>query len=151
MWDGFQPPHKSKLYKSGDIVLKNIIITFAGIAFIGSIVWAYAVRDYEPFIAIFASGATFAGCFIPQRIKKQIYHRDNASIFYGKIAEKYDERNTKFLKDSHLLTVKNLKEGIDGLEQVSILDLGGGTGINVAAHFLIELMLPGIMLILLQR
>lgn len=114
---------------------KPIIKTLSGLACIGSVAWAFSEPGFESIIAVLASGGAFISCFVFQKVKKHLYDRDNAFRFYGKICEKYDERNTKFLKNSHIITVQNLKEAVLGLEEASILDLGGGTGINVAAHF----------------
>ncbi|GHY31363.1 Ubiquinone/menaquinone biosynthesis C-methyltransferase UbiE [Vibrio cholerae] len=123
------------LYKLGNSVKKLAIKYISGITFLGSVAWAYFELGFEPVLVSMASASAFIGCFVTEKVKKYTYDRTLASQFYGRIAEKYDERNTQFLKESHLITVRNLKEGIKDKDNVSILDLGGGTGINVAAHF----------------
>ena len=115
--------------------MKNIIKALSALAFFISIIWAIAEFSYEPLIVSIGSAITFFTVITPEKKNRKIYQRDQASCFYGKIANDYDKRNTQFLKESHINTVKHLKRAIDGLEHASILDLGGGTGINVAAHF----------------
>lgn len=119
------------MVSNGKIFTKFI----SGITLLGSILWTYFNFDFEPVLVSLVSLSTFISCFIKTQVKKYTYDKDLAYQFYGKIVDKYDERNTQFLKESHLVTVKNLKEGIRDKDNVSILDLGGGTGINVAAHF----------------
>ncbi|MDP2502646.1 hypothetical protein BCT47_25245 [Vibrio splendidus] len=115
--------------------MKKIAIKgISGATFLGSCTWAYYEFGFEPVLVALASASALIGCFVTDQ-KKHKYNKEFASQFYGKIAEKYDERNTQFLKDSHIITVRNLKEAIKDKESASILDLGGGTGINVAAHF----------------
>ncbi|WP_180772467.1 class I SAM-dependent methyltransferase [Vibrio parahaemolyticus] len=116
-------------------MIRNIIKACSAFALIVSIAWLIADFGYEPLFGAFGSTAALAACFVSEKIKKYRYQRENAQHFYGKIAEHYDERNTKFLKESHLSTVKHLKEAVQHTDEAVILDLGGGTGINVAAHF----------------
>lgn len=116
--------------------MKLIIIkSLSALVFIISVAWTVIDFNYEPLIVSIGSAITFIGLFTQAKQKRKIYAREQAHLFYGKIANDYDERNTQFLKESHINTVKHLKSAIDGLETAAVLDLGGGTGINVAAHF----------------
>ncbi|HAS6377875.1 TPA: class I SAM-dependent methyltransferase [Vibrio vulnificus] len=115
--------------------MKIIIKLLSALAFLISVAWAVAEFTYEPLIVSLGSAVAFIGVFSREKQKSKVYAREQASLFYGKIANDYDERNTQFLKESHINTVKHLKKAIDELDSASVLDLGGGTGINVAAHF----------------
>ena len=115
--------------------MKVIIQSLSALAFFISVAWAWAEFTYEPLIVTIGSAIAFIGVVFRGKTKTTTYGREDASLFYGEIAKDYDARNTQFLKESHINTVKHLKKAIDQLDSASVLDLGGGTGINVAAHF----------------
>ncbi|WP_108945165.1 class I SAM-dependent methyltransferase [Shewanella halifaxensis] len=114
---------------------KLVLQILAVITLIASIAWVVSDFSYEPVIVALVSASGFLILAWREQQSKHVYELDKAPDFYGKIAKMYDERNTKFLKDSHIITVKHIKEAIVDQKSADILDLGGGTGINVAAHF----------------
>ncbi|CAH8239717.1 hypothetical protein VAEU17_6430001 [Vibrio aestuarianus] len=63
------------------------------------------------------------------------YTLDRCSEFYNKISPTYDERNTKYLIDSHLIVTEKISELLSSRGELGVLDLGGGTGRTIATHF----------------
>lgn len=70
-----------------------------------------------------------------QQLNVTTFKPSEAKRFYNSIANSYDVRNSDYLKRSHLETVAQLKSSFPTDANYKILDLGGGTGINIAAHF----------------
>lgn len=63
------------------------------------------------------------------------YEAKDASEFYGRIAHKYDERNTNYLLQTHRSVTDALRPVVDRIPNAKILDLGGGTGRQITDHF----------------
>ena len=59
----------------------------------------------------------------------------DAQKFYRLIAENYDERNSANLLATHMETIERIEKVRAGKGAVRVLDLGGGTGQNIATHF----------------
>jgi SAM-dependent methyltransferase len=59
----------------------------------------------------------------------------DANIFYQAIAPNYDERNSANLLATHMDTIERIEQARTGKLAPRILDLGGGTGQNIATHF----------------
>src|ERR1700735_5246451 len=59
----------------------------------------------------------------------------DASKFYQMIASKYDERNSANLIATHMDTIERIEQARVNNPGIRILDLGGGTGQNIATHF----------------
>lgn len=58
-----------------------------------------------------------------------------AKQFYSLIAPYYDERNSANLLATHMETIERIEKARAGKETARVLDLGGGTGQNIATHF----------------
>jgi SAM-dependent methyltransferase len=58
-----------------------------------------------------------------------------AKKFYQLIAANYDERNSANLLATHMETIERIEKACAGKEAARVLDLGGGTGQNIATHF----------------
>jgi SAM-dependent methyltransferase len=67
--------------------------------------------------------------------RDNMYTVAEAAEFYNKIASQYDTRNSGPLLGTHLLTKKWIYRSIIDKEKASILDLGGGTGREIATYF----------------
>lgn len=64
-----------------------------------------------------------------------IYKVENSIKFYDTIADKYDERNTKYLLNTHRKVIEGISDEIAKNKKINILDIGAGTGRLIAAHF----------------
>ncbi|MEV4291245.1 class I SAM-dependent methyltransferase [Nonomuraea bangladeshensis] len=71
----------------------------------------------------------------PASVQPNIYEVDNAMAFYGAIAPNYDQRNSVNLLATHLEVISRIEEFGVAKPGLRVLDLGGGTGQNVATHF----------------
>jgi SAM-dependent methyltransferase len=58
-----------------------------------------------------------------------------AGKFYQLIAANYDARNSANLLATHMETIERIEKIRAGRPTVRVLDLGGGTGQNIATHF----------------
>lgn len=58
-----------------------------------------------------------------------------ADEFYGLVAPSYDIRNTGPLLRTQHVTLNRIKRARDGRRTLDVLDLGGGTGREIATHF----------------
>ncbi|MDP1727025.1 MAG: class I SAM-dependent methyltransferase [Bacteroidota bacterium] len=67
-----------------------------------------------------------------------IFSVNDSVNFYNKIATKYDERNTKYLLETHRRIIKAINNEHFNGKQLKILDLGGGTGRLIAIQFFDE-------------
>jgi SAM-dependent methyltransferase len=63
------------------------------------------------------------------------FEAGQARQFYGLIAANYDERNSANLLATHMETIERIEKSIYGKANARVLDLGGGTGQNIATHF----------------
>lgn len=117
---------------------KNILITITLASIITSIILVFIKKNIESFLPLLANIYTIIGFVDIQKTK--IYDHNNTDKFYDKISKNYDSRNTQYLKHSHFLTVDYLKEYLknEQSENIHILDLGGGTGLNIASPFFAE-------------
>lgn len=60
--------------------------------------------------------------------------RDSAT-FYNQIADRYDARQSDELLDAHYSAIAILERYLSGRTLPRVLDLGGGTGSEIATHF----------------
>jgi SAM-dependent methyltransferase len=67
-----------------------------------------------------------------------IYDVENSSAFYDEIAPFYDARNSAELLEAQYAVIRELRLLVKGREEARILDLGGGTGLEIAAYFALE-------------
>ncbi|HEX6472322.1 MAG TPA: methyltransferase [Streptosporangiaceae bacterium] len=65
----------------------------------------------------------------------RIYHPDQAARFYDEIAVNYDQRNSPNLLATHMEVISQVDQARQAKPDLNVLDLGGGTGQNVATHF----------------
>jgi ubiquinone/menaquinone biosynthesis C-methylase UbiE len=61
-----------------------------------------------------------------------------ARVFYEEIAPNYDERNSGNLLATHMETITRINQVRANKPALRVLDLGGGTGKNIATHFFEE-------------
>ena len=59
----------------------------------------------------------------------------DADEFYGLVAPGYDSRNTGPLLRTQLVTLGRIRRARAGRRNLDVLDLGGGTGREIATHF----------------
>jgi ubiquinone/menaquinone biosynthesis C-methylase UbiE len=65
----------------------------------------------------------------------RVFEVSEAKSFYKAIAPNYDERNSANLIATHLETIIRINEAREVKPALRVLDLGGGTGQNIATHF----------------
>lgn len=66
---------------------------------------------------------------------KKVYTVDEAVDFYQIIANKYDERNTNVVWDTHRQVILAINEKLNKRKEISVLDIGSGTGRLIATHY----------------
>jgi ubiquinone/menaquinone biosynthesis C-methylase UbiE len=72
----------------------------------------------------------------PTRRKvSKVFNVSQARQFYTAIAENYDERNSANLLATQLEVIACLEDARKTSPSLRVLDLGGGTGQNIATHF----------------
>src|SRR5262249_61157112 len=71
----------------------------------------------------------------------QLYQAWEAERFYSRIAPGYDARNTGPLLRTQLTTREYIQQARLGRPSLNVLDLGGGTGREIATHFVDD---PGV-------
>jgi ubiquinone/menaquinone biosynthesis C-methylase UbiE len=64
-----------------------------------------------------------------------VFETPEAKQFYHAIARNYDERNSANLLATQFETITRLQIARDAKPSLRVLDLGGGTGQNIATHF----------------
>ena len=64
-----------------------------------------------------------------------VYTSNEAAQFYGKIAAQYDVRNIGPLLSTQMLTKSQIRRAWGTKPALDVLDLGGGTGREIATHF----------------
>jgi SAM-dependent methyltransferase len=65
----------------------------------------------------------------------RVFEVSEAKSFYHAIAPNYDERNSANLIATHIETIIRINEAREVKRGLRVLDLGGGTGQNIATHF----------------
>jgi ubiquinone/menaquinone biosynthesis C-methylase UbiE len=65
----------------------------------------------------------------------KVFEVSHARQFYNAIASNYDERNSTNLIATQLETIKRLQSAREAKPALRVLDLGGGTGQNIATYF----------------
>jgi ubiquinone/menaquinone biosynthesis C-methylase UbiE len=65
----------------------------------------------------------------------RVFETKESVVFYGEIADKYDERNTDELLQTHRDVVTEIKRYVGTRTKSDIFDIGGGTGRTIAEHF----------------
>jgi ubiquinone/menaquinone biosynthesis C-methylase UbiE len=65
----------------------------------------------------------------------KLFEVSHARKFYNAIASNYDERNSTNLLAAQLETIIRLERAREVKPALRVLDLGGGTGQNIATHF----------------
>jgi 2-polyprenyl-3-methyl-5-hydroxy-6-metoxy-1,4-benzoquinol methylase len=66
---------------------------------------------------------------------EELYEPVTAVRFYNEIAAYYDARNSSDLVKTHYGVIREMKSCIGARPDARILDLGGGTGYEIASHF----------------
>ncbi|MDN3581753.1 class I SAM-dependent methyltransferase [Mucilaginibacter flavus] len=69
---------------------------------------------------------------------QNLFTAENAVEFYNIISDKYDERNTNQIFETHKKIIELISNKAQKDEGIKILDIGGGTGRLVAFHFFNE-------------
>jgi ubiquinone/menaquinone biosynthesis C-methylase UbiE len=72
--------------------------------------------------------------YVPGKVTR-VFEVSEAKQFYSTIAPNYDERNSANLLATQLETIIRLEKARDLKPGLRVLDLGGGTGQNIATHF----------------
>jgi SAM-dependent methyltransferase len=75
------------------------------------------------------------GAASPDAARAEIFDVGEAMTFYEAIAPNYDQRNSVNLLATHLEVITRVDEIRAAKPGLRVLDLGGGTGQNVATHF----------------
>jgi ubiquinone/menaquinone biosynthesis C-methylase UbiE len=91
-----------------------------------------SISIFPPSVGPAAAGRTVAG---HHSVGRREYTVEYARDFYQEIAESYDLRNSGNLVATHLETVKQLQTIRAERSLLKVLDLGGGTGKQIAIHF----------------
>ncbi|MFI6903682.1 class I SAM-dependent methyltransferase [Nonomuraea sp. NPDC050394] len=68
----------------------------------------------------------------------QLFETTQARDFYQAIAPNYDQRNSANLLETHRAVIRLLVGLRDAKPSLRVLDLGGGSGKNVATHFFLD-------------
>ncbi|MBO3745194.1 methyltransferase domain-containing protein [Streptosporangiaceae bacterium NEAU-GS5] len=118
-------------------------VTLAVLAAIGALlVWAFhqgrQIEFWPPKIGPRPEGADRARK--PATVDRpanvdRLYEVGDASDFYDAIAPNYDQRNSVNLLATHMDVITRVEEARKCKPGLRVLDLGGGTGQNVATHF----------------
>lgn len=113
-----------------------------------AVVWLARAPDWEPAIAVVGllSALIFQEVRPTKHAKEEspdnpfdhLYSTSRARDFYGAIAKEYDARNSTFLLQTHREVIDRIKERLSKNEAWHVLDLGGGTGRQIASHFYAE-------------
>lgn len=64
-----------------------------------------------------------------------VFEPSKSSEFYNLTADYYDARNSDDLLASHFRVISEIRSAVSTRRRHSVLDLGGGTGIEIANHF----------------
>lgn len=72
---------------------------------------------------------------VPSGPVRTVYSPDKALDFYARIADHYDQRNTRFLYDAHSSIISQLRTLLDSGNYIGVIDVGCGTGRLIASHF----------------
>jgi len=82
------------------------------------------------------NGAESARSYDPRTGKAdKVFQPSQARTFYDAIACNYDERNSGNLIATHMEAIARIEEARDRKPEPRVLDLGGGTGQNIATYF----------------
>jgi ubiquinone/menaquinone biosynthesis C-methylase UbiE len=65
----------------------------------------------------------------------KIYKTEQCIEFYDRIAERYDERNTKVVLRTHRKVIAAIKAKRRNVEKLRVLDIGSGTGRQIAHQY----------------
>ena len=65
----------------------------------------------------------------------KLYKVENSISFYQTVANKYDERNTNFVFDTHRQVIKKINKKKSMQNSTDVLDIGAGTGRLIATQF----------------
>lgn len=90
--------------------------------------------DKAPADRMSQDGSMASGVVLSGRVTTALEVSD-AKIFYEAIATTYDERNSANLLATHMDTLERIEQAQEGKPGIRVLDLGGGTGKNIATHF----------------
>src|SRR6185295_10749781 len=71
-----------------------------------------------------------------KNLPKRVFEVQQALEFYEAVAPFYDARNSKELLHTHAKTIIEIDSQIRSRSGALVLDLGGGTGRDIAHHFL---------------
>jgi ubiquinone/menaquinone biosynthesis C-methylase UbiE len=71
----------------------------------------------------------------PVATAPRMFEVRDAAQFYREIASNYDQRNSDRLLDTHLEVITRIDQARKMKPALQVLDLGGGTGRNVATYF----------------
>lgn len=71
----------------------------------------------------------------PEPVADRSFSALEAERFYGLVAPSYDIRNTGPLLRTQLVTLNRIRRARVGRRTLEVLDLGGGTGREIATHF----------------
>jgi ubiquinone/menaquinone biosynthesis C-methylase UbiE len=92
-------------------------------------------KAYPSHIARRASNERLRVRDMAPRNASATFEASDAREFYQMIASKYDERNSANLIATHMDTIERIEQARTGNPRLRVLDLGGGTGQNIATHF----------------
>ncbi|MFW0717395.1 class I SAM-dependent methyltransferase [Pedobacter sp. N23S346] len=67
--------------------------------------------------------------------RAEIHEVENSVAFYDLIADKYDDRNTREMFNTHKSVILLLNEKLRNVSSLKVLDIGSGTGRNIAFHY----------------
>jgi Methyltransferase domain len=79
--------------------------------------------------------APAGGVPAPEPVPVRSFGALEAERFYGLVAPSYDIRNTGPLLRTQLVTLNRIRRARAGRRTLEVLDLGGGTGREIATHF----------------